>query len=322
MQDNWNTLRAQLEKFSKPFPKEAIAFANAHREELAPHLIEVLTQVATDLSITQDPDYVLHEYALHLLATWADQRAYAPMVALGHHDEDTLDGLLGDTITESYGRCLATVCDGNLTPLKALFEDTQASHWARLAALDAMVVRVMEGDESREALVQYLAERGDLEANRLREPDVPMDDLQVIDAIVSAACDLVAVELNERIQNWLDAGLLDPMTIDREWLTVCMAKTFEASRQITLERGKGYVRDVEAEMGWWAWFHEERPKASEALYPLSNPRADSAGTWGSGLPFDALPPVETVVRSGPKTGRNDPCPCGSGKKYKKCCGAG
>ncbi|WP_418531070.1 SEC-C metal-binding domain-containing protein, partial [Hominenteromicrobium sp.] len=23
---------------------------------------------------------------------------------------------------------------------------------------------------------------------------------------------------------------------------------------------------------------------------------------------------------GPKVGRNDPCPCGSGKKYKKCCG--
>ncbi|HPY53813.1 MAG TPA: preprotein translocase subunit SecA [Treponemataceae bacterium] len=28
----------------------------------------------------------------------------------------------------------------------------------------------------------------------------------------------------------------------------------------------------------------------------------------------------TVVRSGPKVGRNDPCPCGSGKKYKQCCG--
>ncbi len=27
-----------------------------------------------------------------------------------------------------------------------------------------------------------------------------------------------------------------------------------------------------------------------------------------------------VVRSGPKIGRNDPCPCGSGKKYKHCCG--
>jgi preprotein translocase subunit SecA len=31
--------------------------------------------------------------------------------------------------------------------------------------------------------------------------------------------------------------------------------------------------------------------------------------------------VKTIVRETPKVGRNDPCPCGSGKKYKKCCGA-
>jgi hypothetical protein len=30
---------------------------------------------------------------------------------------------------------------------------------------------------------------------------------------------------------------------------------------------------------------------------------------------------QTVRHEGPKIGRNDPCPCGSGKKYKKCCGA-
>lgn len=28
----------------------------------------------------------------------------------------------------------------------------------------------------------------------------------------------------------------------------------------------------------------------------------------------------TTIRKGKKVGRNDPCPCGSGKKYKKCCG--
>ena len=28
----------------------------------------------------------------------------------------------------------------------------------------------------------------------------------------------------------------------------------------------------------------------------------------------------TIRREEPKIGRNDPCPCGSGKKYKKCCG--
>jgi SEC-C motif-containing protein len=31
------------------------------------------------------------------------------------------------------------------------------------------------------------------------------------------------------------------------------------------------------------------------------------------------PEPATVRRSAPKTGRNDPCPCGSGKKFKKCC---
>jgi SEC-C motif domain protein len=36
---------------------------------------------------------------------------------------------------------------------------------------------------------------------------------------------------------------------------------------------------------------------------------------------DGQPPAPVqVVRQGPKVGRNDPCPCGSGKKYKKCCG--
>jgi uncharacterized protein len=31
--------------------------------------------------------------------------------------------------------------------------------------------------------------------------------------------------------------------------------------------------------------------------------------------------VTTLVRDEPKVGRNDDCPCGSGKKYKKCHGA-
>lgn len=37
---------------------------------------------------------------------------------------------------------------------------------------------------------------------------------------------------------------------------------------------------------------------------------------------DGRPPaVEQFIRDAPKVGRNEPCPCGSGKKYKRCCGA-
>ncbi len=44
-------------------------------------------------------------------------------------------------------------------------------------------------------------------------------------------------------------------------------------------------------------------------------RMDGTLTYLGGIPMDPLP-----VRRAPKVGRNDPCPCGSGKKYKKCCG--
>jgi SEC-C motif-containing protein len=37
--------------------------------------------------------------------------------------------------------------------------------------------------------------------------------------------------------------------------------------------------------------------------------------------YDSKRPSTTMTREEPKVGRNDPCPCGSGRKYKKCCGA-
>jgi len=43
---------------------------------------------------------------------------------------------------------------------------------------------------------------------------------------------------------------------------------------------------------------------------------DFDGVGFGGEPY-ALPPFRQVQ---PRVGRNDPCPCGSGKKYKKCCG--
>lgn len=36
----------------------------------------------------------------------------------------------------------------------------------------------------------------------------------------------------------------------------------------------------------------------------------------------SLPPPVEPIQSSDKPNRNDPCPCGSGKKYKKCCGQG
>jgi len=50
--------------------------------------------------------------------------------------------------------------------------------------------------------------------------------------------------------------------------------------------------------------------------------ADPSGKKASDVVSEAAAAAEKAkpVRTGPKVGRNDPCPCGSGKKYKQCCG--
>jgi len=40
---------------------------------------------------------------------------------------------------------------------------------------------------------------------------------------------------------------------------------------------------------------------------------------GNDIADDIIDRMEPIRNTSPKVGRNDPCPCGSGKKYKKCC---
>jgi preprotein translocase subunit SecA len=54
----------------------------------------------------------------------------------------------------------------------------------------------------------------------------------------------------------------------------------------------------------------------KAMQRITETHAESGG-GDDGVPAAKQ---ETVVRAQPKVGRNDPCPCGSGKKYKKCHG--
>jgi preprotein translocase subunit SecA len=65
---------------------------------------------------------------------------------------------------------------------------------------------------------------------------------------------------------------------------------------------------------------------SSASEPAPEERRRPAAPAAPARPRDAvdraLESAATVRRSGPKVGPNQPCPCGSGKKYKKCCGAG
>ena len=61
-----------------------------------------------------------------------------------------------------------------------------------------------------------------------------------------------------------------------------------------------------------------QPKKHEEIKRVSVSKIKSEGFAGNAGKSEPSRPI--VKKSSEKVGRNDPCPCGSGLKYKKCCG--
>ncbi len=97
----------------------------------------------------------------------------------------------------------------------------------------------------------------------------------------------------------------------REW-----AQTTNWDGLEIIETAQGGVDDEVGTVEFKATFlTEEGPQIHHELSQFHK----RDGVW---YYSDSSQPSQTVVRASPKVGRNDPCPCGSGKKYKKCCGVG
>jgi len=64
----------------------------------------------------------------------------------------------------------------------------------------------------------------------------------------------------------------------------------------------------------------ERREAEKAQLRFDQPAPDAAEAAREGGEAPPAPEAAAPMRSGPKVGRNQPCPCGSGKKYKHCHG--
>ncbi|MBU1906384.1 MAG: preprotein translocase subunit SecA [Candidatus Omnitrophica bacterium] len=80
-------------------------------------------------------------------------------------------------------------------------------------------------------------------------------------------------------------------------------------RPAKTERVKGVFSSISKELS--------HPEVASFEKPREQPTIEQPHRFGTPKPVSVPPPV---TKSLPKVGRNQPCPCGSGKKYKKCCG--
>lgn len=288
----------ELEPYTGRFPKKAMRAAIEQRESVTPELLRVLEAVAGDpAEWAKRENYMLHLFALFLLAQFREQRAYAPIVKIVSAPGETPFDLFGDTVTEGLSQVFASVYDGNPAPLHGLVESEAVNEFVRSAALDTFLVLEHTDLMPRAEVLDYL--------HSLFHGKLARTHSHAWGALVCAVADLPAPELLEEVRRAYADGLVDEGFADLEGIErdIARPKAWRHERH-------HLITDAIAEMEWWASFHPEdsRPrKVPEIRTPEAPP------------PDPGYVAPEPFVRE-PKIGRNDPCPCGSGKKYKKCCG--
>jgi hypothetical protein len=294
----------ELEPYTRKFPMKAMRAAIEQREAITPELLKVLESVAAAPSEWAGrKDNMLPLFAIFLLAQFREKPAYPLLVRIVSAPGEIPFDLFGDTITEGLSQVLASVYDGNPAPLHGLVESEQVNEFVRSAALNTFLVLENTGQMPRETVLEYF--RGLFHGRLERTPSYAWSSL------VCVVADLPAPELLEEVRQAYADGFVDTMVADLEGIE----RDVNAPKPRRRDR-QHLITDAIAEMEWWASFHPEdsRPKdlpkpEAPSLPPLlPDPNSDSE--YVAPQPF---------VRE-PKVGRNDPCPCGSGKKYKKCCG--
>ena len=292
-----------LERNAGTFPREAVEAAMARREEITPALLRILENTITRAKdiVAEDPDgvYFAHLYALYLLAQFRETRAYPLVVRFARLDSGTLNALAEGFITESLGRVLASVCGGDTSLIEGLIEDPSVDEYVRSAAMRSLVVLAAAGSKSRDEVMDYF--KALFDGKLERSPSVAWSGL------VAYATDLYAEEVTSQISAAFEEGLVDPMFISPRNVQRDLDQGKESALRDLAAHDRGYIESVVDEMAWWACFDQPKrpPLSTRPLWPSP--------------PTPAIPPPVQPRRS-TKVKPNEPCPCGSGKKYKKCCG--
>ena len=97
--------------------------------------------------------------------------------------------------------------------------------------------------------------------------------------------------------------------------TRAWAESAEWHKFEILETSGGRAEDVEGQVEFAASYSENGIEKEH--HEISSFKKED-GSWY--FVSGKLAPPKQFIRSAPKVGRNDPCVCGSGKKFKKCCG--
>ena len=301
------------------FPKEALNEAIAKQEEITPILLEYISHSPAEIDKkmveTENTADFMWFFSMFLLAQFREQKAFPFIVKFfSDEDQEMVDAVASDFITESLPAVLASTFNGDIDALIEVINNEDFDEFIRGSFLQATVILIiydiLKLDDLRPRYIEILE----------REMNKEECDFDFISECVNCLAKLADPLLRPYIDRAFDEEYVIPVFMGKDELE-------EDYKNPTKPGDTFYslITDTYEELSSWAWFRDRD-------YSIPEDFDDFFGkSFGSDAQddFDELPDNElnyaikasdgTYSRDTPKVGRNDPCPCGSGKKYKKCC---
>jgi hypothetical protein len=309
-------------------PEEAILAARLQKVAFIPEFIALIeAHAAGTRDWREEPELLF--VAFHLLGEWQEKSAYR---ALLRFLRSPAVELLGDAMIDTSHRVIAAVFDGDTGPLRDLILDPNADEFVRALMLEAMALLDFAGEIRREETTEFL--RDCFQALQGEPGCFAWSGWQRAIAVLGID------ELVPLVKEAFESGFINPIWLsfhDFEGDMVAARKDPPAARKEwapfrdTIEELRGWYDPIEEDATV-----DDRAQALSSvghvtLHMLSDEERATlnAMTTAERQVFlaklkntlDGCKKIacEPAVNPHRTVGRNDPCPCGSGRKYKKCC---
>lgn len=244
-----NKLLEKIKYANGKFPKEQIRQIINRKEEFIPELIEILKSAKNNYNeILEKPNYFLHIYAGYLLAQFNEEQSFPLIMDLISLPNEIIFQIFGDVITEDLHRILASICKGNVEPVKELLENENINEYVRVAAIKTFSVLWVEGIISKDEIINYY--RSLFKGKLKRESSV------VWGSLVSNCCEVCPDELYEEIKEAYNDNLIETFYISLKEVEKNL--NIEDDERILRLKTRGYqfIRDTVKDLEYWPCFQQ------------------------------------------------------------------
>ena len=299
-------LRTAKEKL----PEAEIVEVRQHPDIFVPVLLGALEEAVAVARDEKEPEGEAHFFAAFLLVELEVDEAFPALLSGFTLPGERAFDLFGDAVHELLPRALALFSRKGTEQIDALLQDTRVDKFVRWAASNAYKLLVRDGVISRDVAVAKL--HGHLKSY------IANEERDLIAPIICELSDLAAEETWKTIKAAYDRDLVDTSVVDLEFVEMQIGNGEETFQESIARCPPSGIPDTIEELSHWAAFceTEETSACPEAIPASESPVPRPNFSYRDP---DQPQPVGTVRLDQTRIGRNDPCPCGSGKKFKKCC---